>query len=331
MTLPASGAISLNQVNVELGLSGTTSINMNQASVRTLFGVPSGAISMSNGYGKSNRAVISSTISANTANATVNLSSISGYVAGKSDITVTINSGIYVYSTTTGGAGLTFTNGTTGDTLTVVNNGRIMGQGGQGGNYLSTTGVAGGPAISLSMNTTINNTNAAAYIGGGGGGAGSSRDSVATGGGGAGGGQGGTASGFGLTGGAGGGIGASGGNGVQFVDGEGNVLGSGGGGGRIFPGTGGAGGIGGNVIGKGGGAGGGGAAYNNDNGGSGGSANAAGAGVASTGAPGGGGWGASGGAGGSNAGGGGGKAVALNGRTVTWTSGNTTRVYGAVS
>lgn len=54
MTLPASGAISLNNVNVELGLSGTTSINMNQATVRTLFGVASGAISMSDGYGKSN-------------------------------------------------------------------------------------------------------------------------------------------------------------------------------------------------------------------------------------------------------------------------------------
>ena len=53
MALPASGAISLSQVNVELGLASTTVINMNQATVRTLFGVPSGAISMSNGYGKS--------------------------------------------------------------------------------------------------------------------------------------------------------------------------------------------------------------------------------------------------------------------------------------
>ena len=57
MALPSSGAISFNQVNVELGLAGTTSINLNQATVRTLFGVASGAISMSNGYGKSNGAV----------------------------------------------------------------------------------------------------------------------------------------------------------------------------------------------------------------------------------------------------------------------------------
>jgi len=52
MTLPASGAISLNNVNVELGLSGTASISMNDANVRSLFAVPSGQISMSNGYSK---------------------------------------------------------------------------------------------------------------------------------------------------------------------------------------------------------------------------------------------------------------------------------------
>ena len=55
MTLPASGSISLNQVNTELARTATASINMNDAAVRTLFGVPSGAISMSNGRGKSNR------------------------------------------------------------------------------------------------------------------------------------------------------------------------------------------------------------------------------------------------------------------------------------
>ena len=53
MALPASGTISLNQVNVELGNSGTASINMGSSDVRGLFGVASGAISMSNGYGAS--------------------------------------------------------------------------------------------------------------------------------------------------------------------------------------------------------------------------------------------------------------------------------------
>lgn len=54
MTLQSSGAISLSDVNVELGRSATASINMNEAAVRTLAGKASGAISMSDFYGKSN-------------------------------------------------------------------------------------------------------------------------------------------------------------------------------------------------------------------------------------------------------------------------------------
>lgn len=55
MALP-TGQISLNQVNVELGLAGTTQISLNQTNVRTLAGVPSGAISMQNLQGKANAA-----------------------------------------------------------------------------------------------------------------------------------------------------------------------------------------------------------------------------------------------------------------------------------
>jgi hypothetical protein len=60
MTLATSGAISMGgnvstrSINLELGQSATTQISLNQASVRTLAGVPSGAIIMpTNFYGKS--------------------------------------------------------------------------------------------------------------------------------------------------------------------------------------------------------------------------------------------------------------------------------------
>ena len=62
MTLPASGAISFNAINVELGSPGATSANINQASYRTLAGVPSGTIALSNFYVKSNALSITYTI-----------------------------------------------------------------------------------------------------------------------------------------------------------------------------------------------------------------------------------------------------------------------------
>ena len=57
MTLPASGnPISLGQVNTELSLAATAQISMNDAAVRTLFGIGSGAIDLNTGHGKSNTA-----------------------------------------------------------------------------------------------------------------------------------------------------------------------------------------------------------------------------------------------------------------------------------
>lgn len=296
----------------------------------------------------SNRVTLSYTYATNTANASLNVTSLSGYVAGITDITITVNSGVYLYSTSTANAGLTLTGGTTGDTITLVNNGYIMGKGGNGygcytpNAYTSVASTAGGPALSLGFNTTIDNTNASAYIGGGGGGGGGGESGASTGGGGgAGGGNGGGSwtngccASYSTYGGSGGGVGSLGSNGTY------NTILSAAGGGRIFPGTGGTGARPWSTVALGGGAGGGGALQGNYGyPGDGGSANNPGGNAASSSAyytgGGGGGWGASGGSGvdgtaGYKAGSAGGKAVSLNGKTVTWVSGNTTRVYGAIS
>ena len=323
MAMNSSGPISLGgatagqSINLENGAAATAQVSLNDTAVRNLAGVASGAITMpTNFYGKSNVVNISYTFSANTANASLNLSSISGYSAGKSNITVTVNSGIYLYSTSVAGYGLSITGGTTGDTLTIVNNGYIMGQGGNG---YPLSNRDGGPALNLGFgmtSCTINNTNASAYIGGGGGGGGANVGKQIMGGaGGVGGGSGGSG---GTSGGGGGSIGGSG------ADGGYNC---GGGGGRVFPGVGGAG----NTTNGVGATGGGGGCNAGGAGGSSNNAGEAGTTYWQYGGGGGGGWGASGGGGRSVGGGSGGKAVNLNGKSVTWTSGNTTRVWGTVS
>ena len=179
MTLPVSGAISFNAINVELGQPGTTQANINQATYRTLAGVPSGQISLSNFYGKSNRVSASATISANTANYTLNTAKAPGYVAGVTDMVLTINGGVFVSSSSTGTAALIVnTSWAAGDTVRINNGGTIVGRGGDGGagrvNAPSTGGTGGGGGLALQVQRalTMNNTNRIAGGGGGGGGGG---------------------------------------------------------------------------------------------------------------------------------------------------------------
>jgi hypothetical protein len=258
--------------------------------------------------------------------------------------TITVAAGVYVYATTTGTAGLSTGTGYPDNSkIEIINNGFIIGKGGDG--YVVTvsdfaTGVGGprngnpgGPAMNINYAVTITNNS---YIAGGGGAGNTAvffqiQDSsyiLGHGGGGAGGGRGGGGNGgnSGVLGAAGGGPGQIGGNGWS-TGGD-----TGGGGGRILPGVGGAGVTDGNPA-NGGGAGGG-AGYASDN-----------YGAAARGA-GGGGWGAAGGSlgttfvsgsggsannpgGASGVGAAGGKAINLNGNAVTFNVTGT--VWGAVS
>jgi len=150
--------------------------------------------------------------------------------------TITVGSGVYIWSDDTATPALT--TGSFPGGLTLIVEGFIMGKGGDGGGNTPDVGSptilasAGGPAISLGCDATILG-GAAAYIGGGGGGGGNLGD-VYTGGGGAGGGWGGNGGPSGeYYGGAGGAIGTSGGmgttsSGTQYLPGSGG--GSGGGG-----------------------------------------------------------------------------------------------------
>jgi hypothetical protein len=187
MPLNGSGPISLagstagQSIALELGLSATGQISLNDAAVRTLAGVPSGAIVMpTDFYGKSNRVTASATISSDTANYTVNTAKAPGYSSGKTDFTLTINSGVFVFSGSTGSYAMTVdTSWAAGDTVTIVNNGTIVGRGGGGGGgggggtYAGgSPGGGGGPALLVQRAITMNNLNRIAGGGGGGGGQG---------------------------------------------------------------------------------------------------------------------------------------------------------------
>ena len=307
MTLPASGAISLGNIQTEFG--GTNPIGMNEyyrggSYVTTNnTGVPtSGTITLNNFYNAVKE--FSFTISSDTKNANLYTLAINAGWDGVIPVRATIASGYYLWSNSTGSPALVIPSNFSAG-LVLVNNGFIMGRGGNGG-ASGGSGGSGGPAIH-NQSTNVNIVNqSGGYIGGGGGG------------GGAGGGSGGTGYRAGTTdpGGAGGAIGAVGSKGSPDTisgagggSGSGAGFGPGAGGGRIMPGTGGAG-----YAGA----------------GSGGSAGSAGTngppGEWAGGGGGGGGWGASGGSG-NGSGGAGGAAIYGTATTRSITGG---AIYGSV-
>ena len=178
MALPASGPISFNNINVELGVAGTTQASLGQASYRTLAGVASGQISMSNFYGKSN--AFAFTISSNTTNANLRTLALAAGWNGTTKVVATIGSGVYVYSTATGTPALTI-NGSFPGGVELVNSGLIYGMGGaggagggfNGGNYYNPSGGSvGGNALTVSVAVSITNNGTISGGGGGGGGGG---------------------------------------------------------------------------------------------------------------------------------------------------------------
>ena len=139
------------------------------------------------------KVVANITIASNTANYVLNTAKVTGYVAGKTDVTLTINNGVFVSSASTGSYAFTVDNSwTSGDIVKVINNGIIIGDGGNGGNGgggggAGSPGGSGGPAILAQYAVAITNNNrVAGGGGGGGGGAGSAGFSLGGGGGGGG-------------------------------------------------------------------------------------------------------------------------------------------------
>jgi hypothetical protein len=172
MALQTSGAISLIDIATEFG--GTAPHSMSEY-YGAAAGIPaSGAINMKGFYGKSSQFTF--TISSNQTNASLYNLAVNAGWDGSSNLQVTINSGVYISSNSTGTPALTV-NGSFPAGVTLVNNGYIVGKGGNGGQSATTdfnppasvAGYAGGGALSVSSAITIQNNGT---IGGGGGGGG---------------------------------------------------------------------------------------------------------------------------------------------------------------
>lgn len=113
-------------------------------------------------------------IAADTSN--VNLFTLAGSPASAVNVTLTINSGIYVYASTTSNVALLVPAFPAGSLIVVTNNGYIVGAGGAkgagGGTSFGSPGAAGSNAISLAFDITIDNTYGTIGGGPGGGGGG---------------------------------------------------------------------------------------------------------------------------------------------------------------
>lgn len=192
MAIPGPGvAISMDTIAAEFG--GTIPHSLSEyyrggalvPNSPTNAAVPtSGQIAIGNFYGATNRIQLALTLSSNTYNYDVytEASSNPAYVAGITDVTVTVNPASIIGSTSTSTyAMLVPSSFDVADTVTIVNNGVIQGMGGGGGAGGSgfvpgqgarpgNPGLVGGNAIYVNRPTDITNNGVIAGGGGGGGG-----------------------------------------------------------------------------------------------------------------------------------------------------------------
>ncbi len=191
MPIPGPGVpISMNTIATEFG--GTVPHSLSEyyrggglvPNSPTNTAIPtSGQISMGNFYGAANRVSIPIVLSSPQVTYDVYTNRGPTYVPGASDITVTVNPGVSVSAVTgTGTYAMLVPNAfNPADTVTIVNQGTIIGAGGPGGTggpagppgaVTAGAGVPGGNALFVNRPTTIQNPGTIAAGGGGGGGGG---------------------------------------------------------------------------------------------------------------------------------------------------------------
>ena len=178
MTISLTGKVALNaNIDAEFGLGNKLSsyrgVAYYKPSTSTIGAFDSVDLNFSEFRGTQNKVTVDLTISTNTQNYTLNPAAVSGYVANFSKVNLTINPGVYVGSASTGSYAMTITGFGAGDTINLINNGTIIGAGGNGGDSpvggTGNNGNAGGNALLLQCPVNITNNGTIAGGGGGGG------------------------------------------------------------------------------------------------------------------------------------------------------------------
>jgi hypothetical protein len=194
MALQSSGAISLSQIETEFGGSAPTSLSEYYAAAA---GIPgnNNPLSLSDFYGTASLVGIETIATPVIINGQNSLQQItvSDYISSGGSLSIPAS--WWIWSDSTSVAAMTID-----IPCTIINNGKIIGKGGNGAGTSGYNGGAGGPAIRINSGVsgvTIENVSGAFIAGGGGGGGTSNANAQAKGpgGGGAGGGNGGNAAG----------------------------------------------------------------------------------------------------------------------------------------
>lgn len=154
MALPSSGTITMAQINAEFGRGN----NLNAYRGTTWYTdaggsgtFSSGAISMSDFYGKrATSPMFTATIYAHYDQLNLRSWAVSNGWNGSSPATITLASGYWIYSSTTGAAALTIDGSWPGG-VTFINNQYVAGMGGGGGTGNGNVGAGGGTALSVSL------------------------------------------------------------------------------------------------------------------------------------------------------------------------------------
>lgn len=172
MALPVTD-LGLDDVNVELQRPATQYVELNDTGVRNLAAKTAGQIGLSDLLGKQFRKTVNIVLSAHQQNVYFTPANLAAwgydYIAGVTDITITVNSGVYIGSSSTGAYAMQITGFTAGDTVHLINNSWIIGRGGNGGSAPSGGGGQGGYSLYVNFPTSITNNGVIAGGGGGGG------------------------------------------------------------------------------------------------------------------------------------------------------------------